>query len=299
MKDQSLETEQLCLFLGPGFVVTFQELPGWDCLSVVRDRIRKAQPVIRRSGADYLAYSLLDALVDHYFPILELLGDHLEEIEDRIVAMGQQSEIAQVHHTKRELLLLRRIVWPLRDVFNTLAREQVPEITAETRLYLRDCYDHTVRIIDLTETYREICSDLMDLYLSSVSYRLNEVMKVLTVISALFIPLTFVSSIYGMNFKTEVSPWNMPELDWIYGYPFFWAVIVVIAVVQLVFFYRKGWIGHRNQTPFPVPAPREVFLSSTDRRESQPPTGHSSPESGGAPAATGTSGGPVPPVPSR
>ena len=236
LKPHGLETGQLSLFLGPGFVITFQELPGWDCLNVVRERIRKAQPLIRRSGADYLAYSLLDAVVDHYFPILETLGDQLEEIEDRIVATGRQSEIAEVHHTKRELLLLRRIIWPLRDVFNTLAREHLPEITGETRLYLRDCYDHTVRLIDLTETYREICSDLMDLYLSSVSYRLNGVMKVLTIITTIFMPLSFIASIYGMNFE------HMPELKSPWGYPAVLGVMAATGLAMLYFFKQKKWL---------------------------------------------------------
>ncbi len=237
-----LDTEQLSLFLGPKFLLTFQERPGWDCLNPVRDRIRKGQPTIRNASADFLAYSLLDAVTDNYFPLLEQYGERLETIEDRIVLKATHSEIAAIHELKRELLAVRRLVWPLRDVFNTLTRERLSLFGDETRLYLRDCYDHTIRIIDLVETHREVCSDLMDLYLTSVSFRLNEVMKVLTVISALFIPLTFICSIYGMNFDTKISAWNMPELEWTYGYPFFWAVILAVTAVQLVFFWRRGWL---------------------------------------------------------
>jgi len=242
MSEGHLDTEQLSLFLGPRFVLTFQERPGWDCLNPVRDRIRKGQPTIRNSSADFLAYSLLDAVTDSYFPLLEQYGECLESIEDRIVVKATHREIAAIHELKRELLAVRRLVWPLRDVFNTLTRERLSHVGDETRLYLRDCYDHTVRIIDLVETHREVCSDLMDLYLTSVSFRLNEVMKVLTVISALFIPLTFVCSIYGMNFDTKVSPWNMPELEWAYGYPFFWGVILAVSAIQLIYFWRRGWL---------------------------------------------------------
>jgi magnesium transporter len=235
-------TEQLSLFLGRNFVVTFQEHPGWDCLDPVRDRIRRGQPHLRSTGADFLAYSLLDAVTDQYFPILEEFGERLEDLEDRIILRATSDEVAEIHAAKRELLDLRRQLWPLREVFNTLVRDPLEGVTDETRVYLRDCYDHAVRIIDFVETHREVCSDLMDLYLSSVSFRLNEVMKVLTIISVVFIPLTFVCSIYGMNFNTE-HKWNMPELNWEYGYAMFWLVIIVVTVAQLLFFWRKGWMG--------------------------------------------------------
>jgi magnesium transporter len=237
-----LDCEQVSLFLGPDFVVTFQERPG-DCLDPVRERIRKQETRVRESGAGHLAYSILDAVIDHYFPILEDYGERIEAIEDRIIAQPDRAVVAELHDLKRELLYIRRAIWPQREALNTLVRDEIPHISAETRLYLRDCYDHCVRIIDLVETYRETCSDLMDLYLSSISNRMNEVMKVLTIISTLFIPLTFIVGIYGMNFDTQVSPYNMPELKWYYGYPLCLAVMAVIAVGLFFFFRRKGWIG--------------------------------------------------------
>ena len=241
-----LQSEQVSLFLGPEFVITFQEEPDWDCLDPLRERIRKPATRVRESGTDHLAYAILDAVIDHYFPVLESFGERLEALEDRVVAAPDRAAVSDIHDLKRELLYVRRAIWPQREALNTLVRDEIPHITAETRLYLRDCYDHAVRIIDLVETYREVCSDLMDLYLSSLSNRMNEVMKVLTIISTLFIPLTFVVGIYGMNFNKAVSPWNMPELDWYYGYPLCLLVMVLIAIGQFWFFRRKGWIGQKN-----------------------------------------------------
>ena len=240
--DDHFETEQVSLVLGPDFLVTFQERPGWDCLEPVRERIRKSANQMRDSGAGYLAYAIIDAVIDHYFPVLEAYGERLELLEDRIISDPDRTVVAEIHNVKRELLQLRRAIWPQREALNSLVRDEIPHISAETRLYFRDCYDHAVRIIDLVETYREVCSDLMDLYLSSISNRMNEIMKVLTVISTLFIPLTFVVGVYGMNFNTAF-PWNMPELNWPFGYPLCLAVMAVIAVAQLIFFRRKGWIG--------------------------------------------------------
>lgn len=237
------ESEQVSLFLGPNFVITFQERPGWDCLEPVRDRIRRHVLRIREAGPGYLAYSILDAVVDHYFPVLEAYGERLELLEDSIVGQPDRGTIAEVHAVKRELLELRRSIWPQREAINVLVRDDIPHINAETRLYLRDVYDHAVRIIDLVETHREVCSDLMDLYLSSISNRMNEVMKVLTVISTIFIPLTFIVGVYGMNFNTAASPWNMPELNWYLGYPMCLLLMIAITTAQFVFFKRKGWIG--------------------------------------------------------
>lgn len=248
LKDH-LKTEQVSLFLGPNFVITFQERPGWDCLEPVRERIRKQVSRVREAGAGYLVYSILDAVIDHYFPVLETYGERLELLEDRIVLSPDRSVIAEVHEMKREFLHLRRAIWPQREALNTLVRDEIPHLTGDVKLYLRDVYDHTVRIIDLVETYREVCSDLMDLYLSSVSNRMNDIMRVLTVISTLFIPLTFVVGMYGMNFNTAKSWWNMPELNWSYGYPLCIAVMLAIAVGQLIFFRRKGWIGPRKDPP--------------------------------------------------
>ncbi|MEX2185999.1 MAG: magnesium/cobalt transporter CorA [Pirellulales bacterium] len=241
--EEHLDTEQIGMFLGPGFVVTFQERPGWDCLQPVRERIRNPQSRVRQLGADYLLYSLLDAVIDHNFPVLEKYGERLEDLEDDVVAQPRPETFNRIHDIKRELLHLRRIIWPQREALNALVREPIAQITDETRLYLRDCHDHSVRIIDIVETYREMASDLTNLYLSSISNRMNEIMKVLTVIATLFIPLTFIVGVYGMNFRDDLSPWNMPELDWYYGYPLCMGLMAAISIVQLAFFYRKGWIG--------------------------------------------------------
>ena len=242
-----LQSEQVSLFLGPDFVITFQEEAGWDCLEPVRERIRKQATRLCTAGPGHLTYEILDAVIDHYFPVLETFGERLESLEDRILLNPDRAVVAEIHDLKRELLYVRRAVWPQREALNTLVRDEIPHINAEARLYLRDCYDHCVRIIDLVETYREVCSDLMDLYLSSISNRMNEIMKVLTIISTLFIPLTFIVGIYGMNFDTS-SPYNLPELKWRYGYPLCLAVMVIITIGQALFFRRKGWIG-RPKTP--------------------------------------------------
>ncbi|MGH7962721.1 MAG: magnesium/cobalt transporter CorA, partial [Candidatus Binatia bacterium] len=241
--NESLETEQLSLFVGKDFVVTFQEGYPGDCLEPVRERVRHKRGRIRDAGFDYLAYALLDAVVDCYFPVLEEYGERLETLEDAIIAQSDRDTIAHVHAIKRDLLTLRRILWPQREALNALLRDETPLLTPETRLYLRDCYDHTVQLIDLVEAYRELASDLTDIYLSSVSNRTSEIMRVLTVITTIFIPLTFIAGIYGMNFNSEASPWNMPELNWYWGYPFSLALMGVVVVAQLFFFWRKGWLG--------------------------------------------------------
>jgi magnesium transporter len=237
-----LETEQVSLFLGSNYVVTFLEDPG-DAFDSVRQHLRNAQGCIRSRGAGYLAYALLDAVVDGYFPIVEEYGERLDELEDEVVARPSRRTIAWAHQVKRDLRMLRRAIWPLREAINVLAREQNELIDAETRVYLRDCYDHTVQIIDIVETYRELDADLTDLYLSSLSNRLNEVMKVLTIIATIFMPLSFIASIYGMNFNTSVSPYNMPELNWQFGYPFVWALMIGSAVGMYWFFRWMRWVG--------------------------------------------------------
>lgn len=238
-----LDTEQLALFLGPNYVITCQEGQPRDCLNSVRDRIRKAHSRIRTLGADYLAYAILDAAVDSYFPEIERISDQLETLEDAVLERPTRETATQIHDYKRQLLMLRRAIWPLREVFNILVRDETPRVRAETRIYFRDCYDHVVRQVELIENYRELCSDLMDLYLSSVSQRLNEIMKVLTLMSTLFLPLTFIVGLYGMNFDTNKSPLNMPELHWYFGYPFALLVMVLTTAGMLLYFRRKGWIG--------------------------------------------------------
>ena len=229
-------TEQLSLFLGKNYVLTFQERPG-DCFDPLRERIRKGGGQIRGCGPDYLAYALLDSFIDNYFPLLERYGERLEGLEDEVVLNPDRQLVSRIHEVKRDLLLLRRAVWPLREAMGSLVRESSTLIGQETRIYLRDCYDHAIQIIDLLENYRDIASSLMEVYLSSVSNRLNEIMKVLTIFTTLFIPLTFISSIYGMNFR------HMPELDWRYGYALAWAAMLGVAGAMFYYFRRKGWLG--------------------------------------------------------
>ncbi len=220
MAGGQVDGEQVSIFLGRNVVLTFQERPG-DCLDPVRARIRRPQSLIRRQGADYLAYAVLDALIDGYFPVLEALGERMEELEDAILESPSTDDVAEVHAVKRNLLSLRRAVWPLRDSLSAMIRDPSDLVMPGTRLFLRDCYDHSIQVIDTLETFREISSALMDVYMSAVSQKMNEVMKVLTLIATIFIPLTFVAGVYGMNFDTS-SPWNMPELRWRYGYVAFW-----------------------------------------------------------------------------
>lgn len=243
---ERVQSEQISLFLGSNFVLTFQEEAG-DCFDPLRVRMRQHVGLIRQSGPDYLAYSLLDSIVDHYFPLLESYGERLDDLETQIIKAPESTTMAQIHDIKRELLMLRRKIWPLRDALNTLVRDPVVQVTDSTRVYLRDCYDHIMRIIDLLETYRELSSDLLEFQLSSISYKINEVMRVLTVIATIFIPLTFIVGLYGMNFDPDVSPWNMPELKWYYGYPFSLALMVAVTLALLAFFYRKGWLGGRGR----------------------------------------------------
>lgn len=238
-------TEQVGLFLGRNFVVTFLEDPG-DCFEPVRRRLRTRDGMIRRRGADYLAYALLDSAVDAYFPMLEQFGDRLEEMEDEAIVKPTPALVARIHDAKRELRALRRIFWPLREAMNELVREPTHLVSEETRVYFRDLYDHTVQIIDLVETYRELGADLVDLYLSSLSNRMNEIMRVLTIIATIFMPLSFIVGIYGMNFDPEVGPLSMPELHWKYGYVAVWCVIGATVVGMLMFFHRKGWLGAQS-----------------------------------------------------
>lgn len=237
----SFHQEQVSLILGQHYLLTVQEEPEFDCFGAVRDRIRTGKGTIRERGADYLAYAILDSIIDGFFPVLEIYGEDIEELEDAVVASPTHQTLERIHLLKRELLTLRRAIWPMRDAINALIRDGNPLISEEVRIYLRDCYDHTVQVLDMVETYRELASSLMDVYLSSISNKMNEIMKVLTVISTIFIPLTFVAGIYGMNFNTETSPLNMPELNWYWGYPLCLAVMLGIAIGLIYFFKRKGW----------------------------------------------------------
>ncbi len=231
----TLANDQLGMFLGPRFVVTFQHLTGC-CLDPLRDRIRRERGLVRTSGPDYLAYAILDGVVDSYFPIVEGFGEHIESLEEAIIQQSDDGEmISRIHNVKSKLLAMRRAVWPLRNALHVLVRDPIPLISDDTRVYLRDCADHTFQIIDLVETYRELTSNLLDLYHSSLANRTNEVMQMLTVIATIFIPLTFIVGVYGMNF-------DMPELKWRWGYPVVWGVMAVVAAGLLLFFRRKGWL---------------------------------------------------------
>lgn len=240
--ERVLETEQVSFFLGKDFVITIQERPG-DCFEPVRTRIRTGRGRIRTGGADYLCYALLDALTDGFFPVLESLGEAIGAVEEEIMADPHPDDVIRIHALKRDLLTIRRAVWPQREMLNTMIRDESPLILEQTKFYLRDCFDHTFQLIDLIETYREIVSDLTDIFLSSQSTRMNEVMKVLTVIATIFMPLTLISSLYGMNFDPDSSPWSMPELRWEYGYPVTLAVMALIAAGMILYFRKQRWIG--------------------------------------------------------
>ena len=239
---EQLAFEQLSLFLGDHFVITLQEECGHDVFDRVRERLRGGRGYARKMKSDYLAYALLDSMVDQIFPVLELVGDSIEVLEEELLDRPSRSILKKLYESKRVLLQLRRASWPEREVFNTLIRDDSGLIAKETQVFLRDCYDHTTQIIDIIESYRDLTAGLMDLYLSSLGFRTNEIMRVLTIVSVFFIPLTFLAGVYGMNFKTEASKWNMPELSWTYGYPFFWAVCISTLVFMLIFFKRKKWL---------------------------------------------------------
>jgi magnesium transporter len=235
-------TEQLSLFLGPDWLLTFQEgLPG-DSFDRVRARIREKGGKMPTFGSDYLAYALIDAAIDNFYPVLEVYAERLDELEEEVLDPRKLRVIDRLHEVKADLLILRRAIWPLRDAMAFLAREETVRFSPLTRPYLRDCYDHIVQVVELVETYRELTADLRDLYMSSISNRINETMRVLTIISTIFIPLTFIAGIYGMNFDPDASPWNMPELRWYYGYPLSLAVMGLTSLGMLVFFWWKGWI---------------------------------------------------------
>lgn len=231
---QSIETEQVSLVLGPHFLLTFQEREG-DVFDGVRDRLKRSNGRIRQRGPDYLAYALLDSIVDSYFHILEKAGDKLLLLEEELLRKPDQATLNHIHHYKRELMSVHKAVWPLRDVINGLHKNESSMIEESTQVFIRDLYDHTIHIIDTVESFRDTLSGLQDLYMSSVSNRMNEVMKVLTIMASIFIPLTFIAGIYGMNFE------YIPELKWRWGYPAVWLVMVGAAVGMLTYFKRKKW----------------------------------------------------------
>lgn len=241
-KTEEVCAEQVSMFLGKDLLISIQEEADQDVFEPVRHRILGGNEQIRGGGADYLAYALLDAVTDHFFPLLEDVGESLEDLEDELLDRPTKASLEKLHNIKRTLLLLRRAAWPQRELLNNLQRDQTGIITAPTKVYLRDCYDHLVQIMDIIENYREMASSLMDIYLSAISIRTNDIMRVLTVISAIFIPLTFVAGVYGMNFDKDAGPLSMPELRWKYGYAICIFVMALIAFGQLFIFWRKGWL---------------------------------------------------------
>jgi magnesium transporter len=229
-------TEQISIFVGPNWLMTFQEGHPGDSFDRVRVRIREGSGKIRQLGSDYLAYTLIDAVIDNYYPVLEAYGERLDEIEDLTVDPGNVRVMDLLHEVKADLLVLRRAIWPLRDAMALLSRQEMPRITDHTRIYLRDCYDHVAQVVELVETYRELTADLRDLYMSSISNRINETMRVLTIISTIFIPLNFIAGLYGMNFDF------MPGLHWELGYPVAIGAMVLTTAGMIYYFYRQGWI---------------------------------------------------------
>ena len=236
IEDNSLRQEQVSIFLGHNTVLTFQESPGGDVWDSIRRRIETKGSRLRSNDASFLVYSLLDAIIDRCFPILETYSERAEELETLILEHTSRSTINDIHRFKRDLLLIRWAIWPMREVVSSLKRDEHECVGETARIYLSDLYDHVVQIIDIIETYREIASDLTETYMSSISNRMNEVMKVLTLIGTIFIPLTFLAGVYGMNFR------YFPELDQVWAYPAFWVASVLVAAVMLLFFRRRGWL---------------------------------------------------------
>lgn len=239
--------EQVSLFLGRNFLVTVQEEADYDVFDPVRARIRSGRGSIRKLKADYLAYALLDSIIDHYYPVLEDVGAAIEELETDLLEKPSREMLVTLHEYKRSLTQVRRFVWPLRDVINALLHDSSGYVASPTKIFLRDCYDHTVQLMDLVESYKELTTGLMELYHSSVGLRTNEVMRVLTVITSIFIPLTFLVGVYGMNFAPESPtgeklPLNMPELYEPHGYIGLMAVMAAIAVIQLLIFKKMKWL---------------------------------------------------------
>lgn len=233
--------EQVSFFLGNNFVISFCE-GGFASFQEIVKRLNETGSRLRSRGADFLLYSLLDMVIDQGFPVLESFGMELEELEEQILTSATDDTLEKIHTVKRELILLRRMLWPQREVINQLLRGDEALVREDTLIYLRDCYDHTIQVMDLLETYRDMTASMLDIHLSSVNNHTNQVMRLLTVIATIFIPLTFIVGIYGMNFDRKAGPWNMPELGWPYGYLLVWLTMIAVAVFMLLFFRRRKWI---------------------------------------------------------
>jgi len=234
-KDNEIKAEQVSIILGPNFVISFQEKEG-DVFDHVRERIRRNKGRIRKMKPDYLAYALIDTIVDHYFIVLEKLGEKIEGMEEELVTKPTPETLQTIHTLKRELIFLRKSIWPLREVISVLERGELSLIHESTGIYLRDVYDHTIQVVDTLETFRDMVSGMLDIYLSSISNKMNEVMKVLTMIATIFIPLTFIAGIYGMNFK------YIPELEWHWGYAAALVLMGIISFGMVLYFRNKKWL---------------------------------------------------------
>ena len=235
-KDQEIVTEQVSLILGANFVISYQEGIQGDVFNPIRERIRNGKGRIRSMKADYLAYSLMDAVVDNYFVVLEGVGERIEDLEEEVMTNPAPETVRKIHRLKRDMIFLRKAVWPLREVIGALERRETPLVSEAVVVYLRDVYDHTIQVIDAVETYRDMLSGMLDIYLSSLSNRMNEVMKFLTVIGTIFLPLTFIAGVYGMNFQF------MPELRWHWGYFASLWLMLAVAALMLFYFKRKKWL---------------------------------------------------------
>jgi magnesium transporter len=236
-----LKAEQVSVVFGKNWVITFQET-GEDVFDIVRKRIKKTVPRVRFMTSDYLAYALVDAVVDHYFIALEHLGEEIEVLDDAVSENPKPEHLNKIRDLKKQLIFMRKAVWPLREVIGGLERTESKLIKESTEPYIRDLYEHTIQVIDTVETYRDMVSGLLDLYHTGVSNRMNDIMKVLTIFATIFIPLGFLAGVYGMNFDTGASPFNLPELGFRFGYPMFWGAVVVVAGGLLWFFRRKNWL---------------------------------------------------------
>jgi len=236
LEKDELFSEQLSIVLMDGLVISFQEAEGGDAFDYIRNRLRQGKGRVRKMGADYLAYALIDAVVDFYFTILERYGDKIEELEDELMNEPARKSLHKLHDLKREMIFVRKAAWPIRELINNMQRSENELIKPTTDIYLRDLHDHSIRVIDTVETYRDLLSSMMDIYLSSVSNKMNEVMKVLTIITTIFVPVTFIAGVYGMNFD------NMPELRTQNGYYIVWGIMLVMMIGLIIYFIRKKWL---------------------------------------------------------
>jgi len=235
LQGNGVRYEQVSFIVGPAYVISIQEVEE-DIFDPVRQRIKKGRGRIRKRGSDYLAYALIDMVVDHYFKVLEILGERIEKLQDDVIEKPEPESLEIIQMLKKEILFLRKSIWPLRDIINTLIRSESALIQEESILFFRDVYDHSIQVLDTIETYRELLSGTLDIYMSNISNHMNEVMKVLTIMATIFIPMTFIAGIYGMNFK------YMPELEWVWSYPLLWCVFLLLFIAMLFWFKHKKWL---------------------------------------------------------